>query len=266
MKRLLLAFLKNEDGIFPAILTGIGSALTGASIGKAIVGLGTTYLGSRIGASLDRRNATLDYERQRALGFTHSEIAGAGGASAGDTAQAVMGNQATQFEAQRRQMEYDNAQREADRAVAMRGQDAQVQTAQIGANASIYGANTQREIATMHNDRQWQQLANEWANNNPEINLRFKELTMGFENQRLALILLRNGLSLANAQSMSQGEFNRRMTSVMSELAAMEGLGGMKNEGIREGVATINDGLNPNPNPLLGNGQNYGTPGMPKIP
>jgi len=224
----------------------------------------TSAVTSKLGASLDRSNARKDYQNQRGMGFTHSEIAGSGGAGASGTSETVMGNQANQFLSQKRQQDYEAEQRNIDRAVTMRGQDVASQNAAIAAGASRYSSDTQRDIQSMHNERQWQSLANDWANNNPQLNLRFKQMSMGFENVRLELVLARNGLSLANTADMGQAEFNRRMTSVMSELAALEGVGGLKNEGLREGVATINDGLNP-ANPVLGN-TNYGTPSMPSAP
>lgn len=226
--------------------------------------LGKAVLGGLVGGAVDRLNSKRKYKQDRKLGFTHSEIAGAGGTGT-DGMAAVMGNQATTMEAQERQLDYDEKQRALDRAVAIRGQDAGIEQARLGANASIYSSNTQKDIQMMHNDREWQKMANEWANNNPELNLRFKQMSMGFENVRLELVLARNGLGLNNLGNMSQSEFNRRMTSVMSELAALEGLSGMKNEGLREGAAAINDVLNP-PNPILGQKNNYGTPGMPQVP
>lgn len=255
---MLKAFLKDESGFIPALISGVASWLGSAGAAKAVGG-------GIVGGIVDRWNAKRDYKQQRKLGFTHSEIAGAGGAGAGDAMTSVMGNQATAFESQKRQMAYDHAQRQLDREVAMRGQDAGIEQARLGANASIYSSNTQRDIQTMHNDREWQKMANEWANNNPELNLRFKQMSMGFENVRLELVLARNGLGLNNLGNMSQADFNRRMTSVMSELAALEGFTGLKNEGLREGVAAVNDPLNP-PNPILGQKNNYGTPGMPQVP
>lgn len=259
---LLKWFLRNEDG-FLAFLGGLFKAAA------------TAFIGGQVKRHFAKKN----YQDQRALGFTHSEIAGSGAYGAGGAAEGnIMGNQATALEAQRKQQEYDTKQRELDREVAIRAQDmglaqSQMQSqatlgaAKMAMDAQFNNAMTQFDIAAMNNDRQWQQMANNWANNNPQLNMRMKQLSMGVDNMVVELIMQRNGLDVSGQQEYSQAEFNRRMTSVMSELAATQGWHDVLREGVRQGTAATNDILNkiesgkhaPPGNPV-------NTPPMPQIP
>jgi hypothetical protein len=212
MKKLVLAFLVSEDGFLSAIGGLIaGKIFGGSAIAKAIGGAVGSFLGNRIGASEDRRNARLDYEQQRSLGFTHSEIAGAGGAGAGDTSQAIMGNQATQFEAQRRQQEYEMQERDKDRMVAMRGQDAQVQSSQISAGASMYGADVQSRIAQgklaleqrRFDNIQLPQALNDLATTTPEWKRQELLARMGVDNVVATTIAGSMGIDIMNPDSLN---------------------------------------------------------------
>jgi hypothetical protein len=266
-EREIFPLFRNQTNFLGALLPVLGG------IGKAVVG---TAVASTVGGYFDRRNAKKDYEQQRELGFTHSEIAGAGGAGAGSSAQEVMGNQMTQFEAQRRQQEYEEEQRNLDRAVAMRAQDMGLASAQTSAGATLGAAamardaayntaGTQFDIAAMNNDRQWQEMANKWANDNPELNLTLKRMSMGVENVQVEMVLVRNGLTPQSINNMSQAEFNRRMTAAMSEMAAMQGVRPTLAEGGRQGQAAINDLINQNDpsRPVMGVPV---TPPMPNLP
>jgi hypothetical protein len=275
-------FLQSEDGFLGAILGGLAGKIFGGSL--MAKGIGTAvggFLGNRIAAGEDRRNARLDYEQQRELGFTHSEIAGAGGAGAGDTTQAIMGNQHNQFVAQQREQEFQHTQRELDRVVAMRAQDMGLASAQTSANATLGAASmardaaynqagTQFDIAAMNNDRQWQQMANDWANNNPELNLKLKQMTMGVENMQVEMIMRRNGLDVSGGTQYSQQEFNRRMRAVMEEMAAIAG--NVRGEGARQILGTVNDAREAGENFFMGNGPQVNpnpanrTPPMPAFP
>ena len=246
------AFLQDESGFLGPLFGAIAGKLFGGGI--IAKGIGTavgTILGSRLGAREDRRNAALDYQQQRRLGFTHSEIAGSGGAGAGETGQAVMGNQMTQFEAQRRAQEFEMQERDKDRLVSMRAQDMGLQQSQVNAgamlgaarlnyDASFHQANTQFDIAAMHNDRAWQQMANDWANNNPQLNIRLKQMTMGVENVQMDLLLMRHKLTPQDMDGISHAEFNRRMNLMMDELAASQGWSNILREGAREVMGTAN--------------------------
>lgn len=136
MIKLLKTFWKNEDGFFPLF-----SAFGGLAVAKTLYDVVGGVVKNRIAASEDRRNARLDYEQQRKLGFTHSEIAGSGGAGASSANVSVMGNQHNQMLAQQRELAFQHLQKELDRAVVMRGQDAGIQSANISAGASMYNAN-----------------------------------------------------------------------------------------------------------------------------
>jgi len=268
MFRLIRNFIRSEQGFLGGLVSGIVGA------GKAILGskIGSTVAGGLTSGVLGRFNKRKEYQQNRDLGFTHSEIAGSA-AMGSDGGQAVMGNQYAQMAAQEKAREYDQTQRALDRQVAIRSQDTGLAAAQTSANATLGAASmsrdasynsagTQFDIAAMNNDRQWQELANKWAVDNPALNLELKQMTMGVENTKVTLMLRRNGLTPSAVDNMSASEFSRRMSNFMSEMAASEGARPVLQEGARQGVATVNDGLFGQP-PVLGGTK---TPAMPSLP
>lgn len=244
-------FLKDESGFLGA-LGGLiaGKLFGGGAIASTLGTAAGDFIGRRIGASEDRRDARLDYEQQRDLGFTHSEIAGSGGAVAGDSAQAIMGNQQTQFEAQRRAQQFEMQERDKDRAVSMRAQDLGLQSAQTSAgatlgaarlnyDASFHSANTQYDIASLHNDRMWQQLANDWANDNPELNMRFKQMSQGVDNGTMDMLLQQHRLTPQELRDVSYAERDKRIEAMMDDMAIISGW----NNTLREGLRGANQGF-----------------------
>ena len=156
MLALVGEFLRNEDGFWQTI-GGLVGGLFGGGTGKLAAGAIGAALGKRRdqkdAAAFDRAIATADYRRMRALGFTHHEIAGMpGGASAGDSQQAIMGNQASTMQAQEKQQAFDAEQRALDRQLAITQTamqtGAQVEAAGIGAApmmAQVEALNTLRQ-------------------------------------------------------------------------------------------------------------------------
>lgn len=272
MRSAILSFLRNEDGFFGAILgTALGSLIGGGS-GKLLAGAIGGALGSRYdkrkAAQEDRRNATADYNRRRALGFTHSEIAGSGsGGAAGDTGQAVMGNQATRFEEQARAQAFEAEQKALDRlsqqTVANTQAQASMSNAATAANASMFSANTQYDIAALQNDREWQKMANAWANDNPETRLLFAQMSQGVENGVMFGIQEAVGLLPNQRRGISQEEFNRRFNLLMDQLAAYRGIPGMTNEGMRDAVQASQSILGSGAGAFNAGGIN--TPDMPRL-
>lgn len=152
MFRLVREFLRNEDGFLGALGGAIlGKVFGGSAIAKAAGTAVGGFLGNKFaakqGGKLDRSLATQDYYRMRRLGFTHSEIAGAGDAGAGNAQQAIMGNQHTAMMQMEKQQQYEAEQRNLDRAVQMRAQDMGLAGSQTMAGAQMYGANIQQQIA-----------------------------------------------------------------------------------------------------------------------
>ena len=113
------------------------------ALGKAAAGGAVSFLGSVLGGRQDRKRdqqALGDrYDFLESKGLTPQEIAGSGAASGGPSGAAaqVLGNSATKMAQLAEQQRYDQEQRELDRQVAIRGQDASIQNTQTAANASI---------------------------------------------------------------------------------------------------------------------------------
>jgi hypothetical protein len=223
LKTKIVEFWRDESGFLPAIFGGIAAKLGAGAIGQAVASGVGGIINSRIGAAEDRRNARKDYEQQRKLGFTHSEIAGSGGAGASDTMTNVMGNQATQFEAQRRQMEYDNLQRDKDRAVALQGQATQLQAAQTAAAASNYSSDTQRELGWLLHDREAQKIANQWANDNPQLQLRLAQMRQGPDNMIADALAIKYQLLPSDVANISRRELQKRLSGFLTEFAMRSG-------------------------------------------
>lgn len=246
--RRVTEFMKDESGIFPFF--GALGAL-GSAVGSAVIGTG---ISSVVGGFFDRRNARKNYQQQRDLGFTHSEIAGAGGANVGSAGESVMGNQFTQFEAQRRSMEFEHVQRQLDRDAGLERQaiaaQAALGSASIQADAAYNTARTNFDIAAMTNDRELQRMANEWAVNNPQLNMRLAQMRQAVPNAQFEMIARRNGLDLTGNTEYTPEEFNRVVTNVMSELSTLGGFGNIIREGGRQIMGATQDPLNNMP-PIL---------------
>jgi hypothetical protein len=222
---LLVYFWKSENGFF-GFFGGLASAIGGLFSGGSILGSIAKTAGSAlIGGAINRFNKKEEYKDRRDEGFTHSEIAGAGGMHGNSDATAVMGNQATQFEAQRRQMEFEHTQRELDRVVMMRGQDAGVQQAQVSAGASMYGANVQQQIAAAQQalaNRQFDEATlpkalNDIATSTPDWKRQQLLASMGVDNMIATAIAGARGIDIMDPDilaRMSASEFNDLMVQI----------------------------------------------------
>ena len=140
------SILKGVASVGKGILGAAKSYVTGNMLGD-LGSAGIQYMGSRYGtregAAIDRKSAR-DQLRDRwsfmeGKGLTNTEIAGSGapGSSAVQGSQATLGNSAAQIAQQMAQRRYDAQQRDLDRQVDMRGQDAQIQSSAISAQGSI---------------------------------------------------------------------------------------------------------------------------------
>ena len=141
------------NAVGSGIGTGLGNALgsygyggmsSGGTWGRA--GLSKAQMVSQknmyaYGANVDR-DASLGqfkdrYDFIRSEGGTLTEALGVGTGSTAQGATSALGNQATAMATQNNQLQFEAQQRDADRQVQLSGQQAQLQAAQINANASV---------------------------------------------------------------------------------------------------------------------------------
>lgn len=220
-------------GFLGALIGGVAKAVVGSSF---LGGIAKTAVGSIIGGAIDRSNAKKEYEMQRGLGFTHSEIAGAGGVNASGNAETVMGNQVTQFQAQEKAQQYEMEQRNLDRMVALSGQETQLKTAQMNASAtvqaarasagaSMYGADVQERIAqgrlaleqNRFNQLQLPQGLNDIATSTPAWKRQELLATMGVDNVIATTIAGASGIDIMDPNTlkgMSDAEFQALMIKI----------------------------------------------------
>jgi len=130
-------------------------------------GLVKSILGAGIGARIDRdrdSGALRDkYNYLERKGLTPQEIAGSSfGANPSTTSANTLGNQAAEMAKLKAQQRYDEKQRTADRAIAVRAQDVSTANTQVAADANIrssamaagasrYSSDNSRTIAEMNN-------------------------------------------------------------------------------------------------------------------
>lgn len=248
------------------IISGIAKAAGGGAIWKGIGGVLASVIGGAgagaAGAAIDRRADALsrrdEYEFYRGHGATLQEILGAGGVSgASGNMSTVLGNQAAQsiqLERQRAQQVMEN---DKDRMVALAGQETQRDTANTMAGAQIHAADnalqaslnqsqTTFDIALMADDREQQKILNEWANNNPELNLMFKRMTQGVDNTLVSFILDEHDL-LRSGVPMTDRERSRRIRQAMEQIAAATGnpmrLAGEGNRQVLDAFGDFDDAL-----------------------
>lgn len=236
-------------GIFSGIVSALGGAAgIGSSIAKGLGGLAKSAGGTFLGRSIDRygdnRAMRDQWDFYSAQGLTPQEIMGAGGVGTGSSAgSTVLGNQAAQQHQMEQQRAFQQEESAKDRALGLSGQLSQLEAARTTAGAMTYGAKlnydasmnqsaTNFDIAAMQNDRAWQQMANDWANDNPQLNAFFKEMSMGVENVKMFYLARRHGLT-ATAK-LSPDEFDRRYRNMMSELAVDQGWGQTLREGFNQ--------------------------------
>jgi len=126
-----------------------------------------SILGAGVGAEIDRNrdsNALRDkYNYLERKGLTPQEIAGSSfGANPSTTSANTLGNQAAEMAKLKAQQRYDEKQRTADRAIAVRAQDVSTANTQVAANANVqssalaagasrYSSDSSRAVAEMNN-------------------------------------------------------------------------------------------------------------------
>lgn len=185
----------------------------------------TGVLGSFVGGGVKRANFRKDYELQRELGFTHSEIAGAGGFAGAGQSDAVLGNNWTQMQAQRRQQKFEADQRDKDRLVQLAGQETQLKSAQTAAGASMYGADTQAKIAEARlalETKRYQnitlpQAINDLLTSTPQWKRQELMARMGVDNMIATLVAGARGLDIMDPKSLerlSQPQFRELVTEM----------------------------------------------------
>jgi hypothetical protein len=127
--------------VLPLIAAGASAlGVTSGALGGALLAGGGAVLGSAADRYFDKKALEDRYGFLASKGLTPQEIQGVSGLAggAGSNVGSVLGNQQAELARIRQQQEYDERQRNIDRAVTMRGQDAQVQSAQTAAGASMY--------------------------------------------------------------------------------------------------------------------------------
>jgi hypothetical protein len=282
MLKLLRRFVVCEDGFLGALGGLLGGKLFGGSaIAKGIGGAIGSMVGSKYaaksGAKIDRRSAIGqkrdEFQMYLDAGLTPTEIIGGGGVSGGGNTGQIVGNAYAQAEAQMRDYAFQAEQAALNRELAITQTamqtGAQVQASQISAGGAVaaarVGAQSQLDIANLYNDREWQRLMNEWSVNNPVINERFKQMTMGVENTAMDMMLRMSGLTPAQTEGISAAELNRRMNGFMDQLAAWRGIPGIIGEGLRGGVQGTSPLFGVGPSGPVGNYPGTMVPIMPSL-
>jgi len=261
-------------GLFTALGSLFGGTVLGKAAGGALVDLGVNQLGK----SLDKR-------RMDKMGLTPQEQVGAmGGPGQQSGVGNMLGNNQSAVDLQRKQHAQESAQRDKDRLVALNGQASSLAGAQAMANASIHSANTAAAASTsnaqlnaetaragqgiqaqanqMLHNREVQRMFNDWANNNPKLNLMMKELGMGPDNINTFLHMTKYGLNLNSIANMDPKEFETRMGQMMAEMSwrggrPWEAAGGL----LGNTTGILNRAISPySPIPA------QGPPGIPPMP
>lgn len=125
-----------------AILGAIGSFLGAKTgLGAVVRSVGGALLGNALDRRRDSQALRDKYSYLEGKGLTPQEIAGSGfGASPSGGAANVLGNQSAQLESQRRQLEFQQSERDKDRAVQLRGQDMGLAQSRVSAGAILGSA------------------------------------------------------------------------------------------------------------------------------
>jgi len=124
-------------GLFAPLLAGLGGLFNASAVtsgAKAVLGgVASGFLGNAFDAAKQRES----YNFLDSRGLTPQEIAGSGAAGQGQSGVAqVLGNQFNALQSQRVQHAYEAAERDKDRAVAMRAQDTAAQATVTSAGIS----------------------------------------------------------------------------------------------------------------------------------
>lgn len=119
----------------------LGKAAGKSFLGPLLKGAGSAVLGGAIDRKFNQAALSDRYGYLEGKGLTPQEIAGSGfGASGGTNASQVLGNQSAQLEAQKRQLDVQQAERDKDRALQVRAQDMGLLQTQTSAGATLGAA------------------------------------------------------------------------------------------------------------------------------
>lgn len=144
------------------LLAAIGGLLGGvkaSTLGSAVAGAGLDLAKNQIGKNRD-------FKRMREMGLTPQEMVGASGiGGVGDGATQVLGNNAGQLAVQKKQQEYEAEQRNLDRAVALSGQQTQLETARTSAQAILGSAQMSAGASRYASDNQRANVLDQLAQN-----------------------------------------------------------------------------------------------------
>lgn len=223
---------------------------------SALIGAGASLIGGALGRKSDakrERNRQRDeYNFLADKGLTPQEIVGggAGGISPQGTGESTLGNQLNAVAAMTRQQDFQQAEREKDRALQMRAQDMGLASARVSAAPGLLNAGL--------NARQYEDFGRAVGQNtvttgSPEFLTRQKMMSMGAENVQVQLAADRAGVDLSgnNIQNMSDSDFAKLQNEfrIVSSQTAREAAGatdvlGRSAAGFRSGAEAIGS-LNP---------------------
>lgn len=244
------------------------------ALGKAALGVVSGFIGSKLGAGIDRKSArdqrADQFAQYGALGLTPQEIIGgaAGGTAQGNST--VLGNQAAELAKQQMTMEFQKDQKDKDRALISQGQQVQMANAQTMANASManaqtaagasmYGSDTQGKIASaklaLEQDKfknvQLPQALNDLATSTPDWKRQELLARMGVDNILATAIAGARGIDVmdpATLDKLSDIEFKELVIDIygMQSHIFGETAGASKiiGDGVNEGTQAITDGTN----------------------
>lgn len=202
--------LKKVAGPALSAIPGVGP------IASLALSAGSAYLGNRMDAARDRGALRDKYSFMEGKGLTPQEIAGSGfSANPSSGATSVLGNQAAQQAMAQRQMDFQQSERDKDRAIQMRAQDMGLRQSQISAGVG-YQANAL--AAQRLNEIDLPQAGNDLITTSPAFRLRQLELQMGPDNYFVDAIAQRRGIELNNGtiSEMSQSDWRSFVREVQS--------------------------------------------------
>lgn len=210
---------------FGELLGNVGAAIFGGIPGWVSSAMGT-MVGGVADRFNDRRARKNEWDFYRGQGATIPEIMGSGGVGTGSqTGSTVLGNQQAELNRIKMQQSYDREQRNLDRAVLMRGQDAGIQQAGISAGASRYGADVSERIAMAKLDLEKDRYAsielprglNEIVTTAPDWKRQELLAKMGVDNALATAIMGSKGIDIMDPntlQDMSTQEFRQLIRDI----------------------------------------------------
>lgn len=224
-----MGLFKAIGGLVKKVAGPALSAVPGVGpIASLALSAGSAYLGNKMDAARDRGALRDKYDFMESKGLTPQEIAGASfGANPSSSAANVLGNQAAQQAQLQRQLDFQQAERDKDRALQVRAQDMGLRQTQVSAGAQMYGADVNARTAAnalaLQRDRyDTIDLPNALLSqqtSTPEFVKALKQMSMGLENVQVEALLTRNGISLSDPNSirdMSPEAFSSLQRQILS--------------------------------------------------